>query len=130
MASKGQHVHMIDGQSVPYDNATCPLCHPELQQQKPTAEPQVYRKGETVVVKISKGVMMTTTYWKDKNVLLHTISRMQRGADGKVLLDTGKQPLWAKTTTRLSIAVAEQFVMELSKLIRDVTQKASVPTRG
>jgi len=102
----------------------------QQQQQKETFEPKVYRKEKVVVMRISKGVMVCTTYWKDKNVLLHTIQKMQRGNDGKVILDHNQKPLWVKTTTRIPMLLAQQYVMELSKLINDFTTKNDVPQRG
>lgn len=130
MAQRGQHVHNIDGKVLTFDNETCVYCHPERLQQPAPAQPSVYRKGNTVVVKVSKARMITDTYWGDKNVILHTISQMARDTAGKVLVDSDKNPIWNKMTVRLNMTMAQQYVMELSKLIQSVQQKLDIPQRA
>ena len=134
--SKPQHVHVIDGKMVVYDEKTCPICHPELAQQKQqTSLPRVYRKGNTIIVQVSKGLMSTTTYWAKGNALLHSVRRIQRDANNRVIRGQDGNPLWVQLTMRMSIAIAKDYVAELSKLINDiekqtVQQVSNVPQRG
>jgi len=130
MTQKGQHVHMVDGKTVPFDEATCPFCHPEKYQKSEAVEQKVYRKGDTIVMKITKGLMVTVTYWKDKNVFLMDMQKIQRDASGKVIRGQDEMPLWAKMTVRLSTTLAQEFVFEFSKLLSEVTQSSSVPQRA
>jgi hypothetical protein len=128
--SVSQHIHVIDGKSVSFDEKTCPYCHPNATDKEQKQYPTVYRKGMTIVVQPSKGLMITDTYWSEKNVILHSTQRMQHDASGKVVIGADKLPVWQKDTMRLSMWVLEQYVMELSKLLRDVQQKGTVPQRA
>jgi len=134
--SKAQHVHIIDGKVVAYDEATCPICHPELQQQRQQSTlPRVYRKGNTIIVQVSKGLMSTTTYWAKGNALLHSVRRIQRDANNRVIRGQDGNPLWIQLTMRMSIAIAKQYVTELSKMISEIEsqsnpQPANIPQRG
>lgn len=134
--SKPQHVHVIDGKIVAFDEATCPICHPELVQQRQASKlPRVYRKGNTVIVQVSKGIMSTTTYWAEGNALLHSVRRIQRDANGRVIRGQDGNPLWTQLTMRMSIAIAKEYIGELAKLISDiekqnVQQTSDVPQRG
>ena len=136
MLSSGTHIHLIDGKQISYDNATCPICRPEAVSEKaPTVLPRCYRKSNTIVTQVSKGLMSTTTWWTKENMLLHSIRRIQRDGQGKVIRGADNNPLWQQLTMRISIAIAKQYITELSKLVSDMEkspQKASsnVPQRG
>ena len=133
--SKPQHIHVIDGKMVAYDEKTCPICHPELQQQKQqTTLPRVYRKGNTIIVQVSKGLMSTTTYWAKGNALLHSVRRIQRDANNKVIRGQDGNPLWIQLTMRMSISIVKQYIAELAKLVNDiekqtVQQTSNIPQR-
>jgi len=134
--SKPQHVHIIDGKAVAFDEATCPICHPELvQQTQQSILPRVYRKGDTIVVQVSKGLMSTTTYWAKENAILHSIKRMQRDKNGNIIRGQNGNPLWVQLTMRMSIAIAKEYVTELSKMLNEIEtqnnpQSTEVPQRG
>ena len=134
--SKPQHVHVIDGKIVAFDEATCPICHPELAQQRQASRlPRVYRKGNTIIVQVSKGIMSTTTYWAEGKAILHSVRRIQRDANGRVIRGQDGNPLWTQLTMRMSIAIAKQYVTELSKMINEIEsqdnpQPANIPQRG
>jgi hypothetical protein len=131
MAQTAQHVHVIDGKTTSFDEKTCPYCHPNGTVPSEKSYPAVYRKGLTVVVQPSKGLMITDTYWKDKNMFLHNTQRMQHDASGKVMIGKDEKPIWQKDTMRLSIPTLEKYIMELSKLVRDIQQQNSgVPQRA
>ena len=132
----GQHVHVIDGKQVTYDDKTCPFCHPELAVPTPPTKevlPRCYRKHDTIVCQVSKGLMSTTTYWAKGNAILHSVRKIQRDAQGKVLVGADNKPLWMQLTMRLSIAIAKIYRDELTKLIADVEQQqagSTVPQRA
>ena len=134
--SGSQHVHVIDGKIVAFDEATCPICHPELvQQRQQSTLPRVYRKGDTIIVQVSKGIMSTTTYWAEGKAILHSVRRIQRDANGRVIRGQDGNPLWTQLTMRMSIAIAKQYVTELSKMINEIEsqdnpQPANIPQRG
>jgi len=134
--SKPQHVHVIDGKIVAFDEATCPICHPELAQQRQASRlPRVYRKGNTIIVQVSKGIMSTTTYWAEGKAILHSVRRIQRDANGRVIRGQDGNPLWVQLTMRMSIAIAKEYVTELSKMINEIEsqdnpQPANIPQRG
>jgi len=133
--SKPQHIHVIDGKMVAYDEKTCPICHPELAQQtQQTTLPRVYRKGNTIIVQVSKGLMSTTTYWAKGNALLHSVRRIQRDANNKVIRGQDGNPLWIQLTMRMSISIVKQYIAELAKLVNDiekqtVQQTSNIPQR-
>jgi len=134
--SKSQHIHVIDGKAVAFDEATCPICHPELAQQaQQSVLPRVYRKGDTIVVQVSKGLMSTTTYWAKGNAILHSIRKMQRDKNGNVIRGQDGNPLWVQLTMRMSIAIVKQYITELSKMVNEIEtqnnpQNIEVPQRG
>lgn len=130
MANVPQHIHTIDGKPVAFDERTCPYCHPNATPKELKAYPTCYRKGNTVILQPSNNLMITDTYWADKNVVLHNTQRMQHDAQGRVVIGTDQKPVWQKDTMRLSIPLLEQYIMELSKLVRDVTQKTNIPQRA
>jgi len=128
--SKGAHIHVVDGKNVPYPDDACPICKPEIIQTKAETQiPQVYRKGSTVVTKISKGSMGTFTYWEKGKCFLVSTKKMMFGTDRKVVRDSKGMPLWNNITYRLSVELAKTFVSELSKLIQDIGGETSVPKR-
>lgn len=128
------HIHVIDNKQITYPNATCPICHPEQAQVSTPAEkevlPRVYRKGSTVVVKLSKGVVLTVGWWSEGTAYLLGISKMARDAQKRVMIDQNKLPIWNKTTVRLSTTTLNDFIMELSKLVSDTQASTEVPTRA
>ena len=130
-----QHIHLIDGKQVTYDIDKCPICHPELTAQAPPTKdvlPRCYRKHDTIVCQVSKGLMSTTTYWAKGNAILHSVRKIQRDAQGKVIVGSDNNPLWMQLTMRLSIAIAKMYRDELTKLIADVEKRqesSTVPQR-
>jgi len=102
----------------------------QIDQQKPPEEPKVYRKGDTIVCKLSKGLMITDTYWNDKNVILHTVGRMSRDASGKVLVGADQKPIWEKNTVRLSMNLTAQYISLLNQLVTEKTTKSTIPERA
>ena len=121
------HTHVIDGKLVTFDDATCPICHPELpqqqQKQRTATQPTVYTKGHTVVLKISRATVMTLNYWSEGNAFLLTISRMLRDQNGRALRDEKGQPKWHKLTVRMNKTILQQFLTEASKLINTLNQQ-------
>lgn len=134
--SSGTHIHLIDGKQISYDNATCPICRPEAPPEPaPTLLPRCYRKGNTIVTQVSKGLMSTTTWWTKENMLLHSVRRIQRDGQGNVLRGADNMPLWQQLTMRISIAIAKEYITELSKLVSDMEKQtpakpSNVPQRG
>ena len=136
------HTHVIDGKTLVYPNDKCPICHPELyaNQNQGRKLPRVYRKGNTVIVQISKGTMSTTTWWSDGNCFLHTIRKMARNYNGRVIRDDQGKPIWKELTMRITIPLAKQYISELSKLINELESAtfknangevvAEIPKRG
>lgn len=128
------HTHIIDGKQVNFDDATCTICHPNALPATPSEKetlPRVYRKSSNcAVLKISKGQVMTTTYWEKEKAYLLGISKMARDASGKVMLNPEKKPLWNKTTVRLSATILKEYITELAKLLADMEGGSIVPTRA
>jgi len=136
MATSGAHIHVVDGKQLAYPDGKCPFCNPEAVAPKGGEfVPKCYRKGDTIVVQASRGVMSTTTFWKKGNAIMHSVRKIQRGTDGKAVLGADKQPLWLQNSMRLSIAIAKEYFMELGKLLKEIETPASpsttdVPQRG
>jgi len=136
------HTHVIDGKTLVYPNDKCPICHPELyaNQNQKRKLPRVYRKGNTVIVQISKGTMSTTTWWEKGNCFLHTIRKMMRNDKGRVIRSKDGTPMWWEQTMRITIPLAKQYISELSKLINELESatyknangevKTEIPKRG
>jgi len=116
------HTHVIDGRIVTYPNDKCPICHPEkfATQNEQQKLPRVYRKGNTIIIQISKGIMSTTTWWEKGDCFLHTVRKMARDKDGKVLRDGQNKPIWNELVMRMSISVAKQYIAELSGMINEL----------
>lgn len=115
-----EHVHVIDGRQVTFPIDTCPICHPELNVPKSTGAkvyPRCYTKGNTIVTQASAGLMSTTTWWAEGNAMLHSVRRITRDGQQKVLIGSDGKPLWTQLTMRLSLAIAKMYRDELSKLI-------------
>jgi len=130
MTQPSRHIHVIDGKTIEYDQATCPICHPEQQPQPTKTYPTCYRKKYTVVMQTSKGVMSTTTYWQKENCVLHSVKAMQVDASGKAMLDQDRKPIWNQQTIRLSVDVLHTFITELSKLHSDILNAQNIPQRA
>ena len=116
------HTHVIDGKTVTYPNDRCPLCHPELYANRNQRRklPRVYRKGNTVIVQVSRGTMSTTTWWNQGNCFLHSVRKMARDRNGNVIRDGQGRPLWNEQTMRITMPLAKQYISELSKLINEL----------
>ena len=131
MNMSAQHIHLIDGKQVAYDIDKCPICHPELTVTAPPTKdvlPRCYRKHDTIVCQVSRGLMSTTTYWAKGNAILHSVRKIQRDAQDKVLVGADNKPIWQQLTMRLSIAIAKIYRDELTKLIADVESQQTTST--
>jgi len=124
----GQHIHIVDGKQVAYPNNACPICGTAPAQPEPARMiPNVHTKGITVVVQTTKLQMSTTTWYGKGNCFLHSIRRAQRDSAGKLMIGTDGRPLWNQLTIRMSVAIAKDYIRELSKLISDVEKPQTVP---
>jgi len=114
------HTHMIDGKAYTYPNNACPICKPDVTQQRDAGtQPTAYTKGNTVVLKFSKACMLTTTFWGKQKVFLMTMSSIARTADGKLIRDNANKPIWNKVTRRVPTDVLKTFVYELSVAVKN-----------
>lgn len=125
-----KHIHVIDGTPKEFEEKTCSFCHPDQQPQPQKTYPSIYRKGDTIVIMVSRGAMVTTTNFAKEKAMLLTISKMARGGDGKVILGADKKPVWQKETVRLSYNMAWQYTVELGKMINEVQARPDVPQRA
>jgi hypothetical protein len=127
------HTHSLDGKVTQFDDATCPICHPVQEQQKPQEKeflPRAYRKANTVVLKLSKVSLVTSNYYEAEKCFLFTVSRMKRDGAGNVVRDSKTTlPLWDKVTLRLGIAVYKEWLNLLAILISDTQNTAQAPKR-
>lgn len=127
------HIHIIDGKSREFSNSNCPICGKAPADIIPSSEvvefPKVYRKGNTVVVRLSKRNMVALTYWKDSDVYSLTQSKAIVNRDGKVVTGKDGKPLWNRMTSRMNVAVLKDFVTQISILIQDVSRSSNVPSR-
>jgi len=129
--SKTAHIHVIDGKQIAYPDGQCPFCNPQVTApQQQVTVPTVYRKGNTVVLKISKGTMGTTTYWTKENSYLMSFKRLVFGTDRKVVRDNTGKPVWNNITMRVNADLLKQFIKELSSLINDMESGTGVPQRS
>lgn len=131
MAVKGSHIHVIDGKQLTYQDGNCAICGTaKPQEQREVFIPTAYRKGNTIVLKASKLLLGTDTYWAQKNVILHSMKRAQRLQGGGLMRDAQGKLIWESITFRLSLDLVKQYVAELSKLVQDVEGTGNVPQRG
>lgn len=127
------HTHTIDGKIQTYDDTTCPFCHPEkatsqTQEQKEQL-PRTYRKGGTVVLKISRVTVVTTNYYQKEHSLLQSTERIMRDQQQKVILGQDQKPLWEKVTVRIPIHTAKEWLMLLSTLVSESETQQTAPKR-
>lgn len=133
--SVSQHIHIVDGKQVSYPNNTCPICRPETTQPSEAVKiPNCHRKGITVVVQTTKLQMSTTTWYEGGKCFLHSICRGARDGQGKLMIGQDGKPLWNQLTIRMNIAIAKEYIRELSKLISDIEkpqteQQTTLPQR-
>ena len=126
------HTHVIDGKMLTFDDETCPICHPELVKQPKTKTPKaptVYRKGNTVVLKLSRYSIATLTYWTEKDLYLLSITKVLRDTNGQIVKDNQGQLMWNKATLRLNRELLSNWITELSKILKDTTQNTNIPQR-
>jgi hypothetical protein len=127
------HTHTIDGKVISFDDKDCQICHPEQQGQPEQKEkevlPRVYRKGETVVLKISKMTNATLTWWPEGKLYLMTVQRMLTDADGKIVFGSDNNPVWTKLTIRLTNVLLQNFLHEASTLYSEIENQKTVPRR-
>jgi hypothetical protein len=137
MAKRGEkvmpHTHIIDNKIQTFDDTTCPFCHPE-QQQLPKQDqqeqlPRAYRKGDTIVLKLSRVTLITTNFYKDKNCYLQSMSKIMRDNNGKVILGQDQKPLWNKQTVRIPIPTLKEWLMLLSTLASEIDSQQVAPKR-
>lgn len=130
MSGVPSHIHVIDGKSLTYPNNNCPICSPQTQQTREVQfVPKVYRKGDTIVMQTSKGVMSTTTWWAQGNAFMHSARKMLRDASGKVQIGADKFPLWNEISIRVSVPMMRQYVTELTRLLQDASSPSGMPKR-
>ncbi|RLG72878.1 MAG: hypothetical protein DRO23_09795 [Thermoprotei archaeon] len=126
------HTHSIDGKLLTFPDDTCPICHPELvKQPKPETPkaPTVYRKGNTVVLKLSRFSIATLTYWTEKDLYLLSITKVLRDANGKIVRDNEGNLMWNKATLRLNRTLLKDWITQLSSFLTDTTQNTNIPQR-
>jgi len=129
MASQ-THIHVIDGKQLTYPNNACPICGTGQQpQQQATSGASAYLKGNTVVLKFSRASLLTVTFWTQQKAILMTMSEIARDAQNNLMRDEKNNPIWRKTTRRISVPILKDFVYELSKLISNVENPSNVPKR-
>jgi len=116
------HTHVIDGKAYTYPDDACPICHPErfTNQNQQRKLPRTYRKGNTVIIQVSRGTMSTTTWWSKGNCFLHTVRKMARDRNGRVIRDGQGRPIWNELTMRVTIPLMKQYIAELSKFINEL----------
>lgn len=131
MSQQALHKHILDGREVYYPADTCPICTPQQQtQQRERIPVQVYVKGNTCVIKVSKAQMMTVHWWEQGNAFLVSHKRMSRGADGNRILDRDGKPLWEQQTFRLNISQMRDFIKSLQEISALAEGAKGVPTRA
>jgi len=125
------HKHVLDGEEKYFPADTCPICNPQqTQPARRQREPaQVYTKGETVVIKVSKAQLMTIHWWKDGNAFLYSHKRMARNTAGERMLDREGMPIWEQVTFRLNVPLTKVLIHELSGLLQVAEGVEGVPTR-
>jgi hypothetical protein len=127
------HTHTIDGKILSFDDNTCPYCHPEKAQQTPQEQkevlPRTYRKGGTVVLKISRVTVVTTNYYQKENSFLQSVERIMRDQQEKVILGQDQKPLWDKVTVRIPMHIAKEWLMLLSTLVSESETQQTAPKR-
>jgi len=116
------HTHVIDGKAYTYPDDACPICHPErfTNQSQQRKLPRTYRKGNTVIIQVSRGTMSTTTWWSNGNCFLHSVRKMARDRNGRVIRDGQGRPIWSELTMRITIPLMKQYIAELSKFINEL----------
>jgi hypothetical protein len=127
------HTHVIDGKIQTYDDATCPFCHPEkaqpTSQQQKEQLPKAYRKGGTVVLKISKATVITTNYYEKEKCFLQSTERIMRDQKGKIIFGQDQKPLWDRVTVRIPIHTIREWLMLLSTLTSEIETSQTAPRR-
>jgi len=130
------HIHIIDNKQVSYPNNNCPICGtapspaPQGQQM-----PNVHRKGNTVVLQVTKLQMGTVTWYQKGNAFLVSLRKASRTNEGKLLRGQDGRPLWNQITVRVNIPLMRQFITEIEKMIKEFEStpaqtQATVPQRG
>lgn len=86
--------------------------------------PRVYRKANTVVVKLRKTQIMTATYLPKQKAYLCGISKMAQDGQGNPIIGDDKRPVWEQQTVRLSLDTMIAYKMQLHDLIRETQEEA------
>jgi hypothetical protein len=134
--SNGMHIHIIDNKQVSFPNNNCPICGTAVPQPQAGAKiPNVHRKGNTVVLQITKLQMGTVTWYQKGNALLMSLRKASRDNQGKLLRGQDGRPLWNQITIRVTIPLMKEFTAEISKLMSDIEStptytQSTVPQRG
>jgi hypothetical protein len=127
------HTHVIDGKIVPFDDNTCPYCHPSDAQQtskeKEEQLPRTYRKTDTIVLKITRGRLVTANYWKEGSVYLMSMQHIVTDINGNAMLDKDRHAIWDKQTVRVPVVVMGEWLMLLSTLHSEVKNQGLIPKR-
>lgn len=127
------HVHVIDGKVQTFDDTTCPFCHPEQaqlpQQQQEEQLPRVYRKGGTVVAKLSRITMITTNFYEKEHCFLLTLQQIMRDQNKKFILGQDQMPMWKKITVRLNASTLKDYLNKVALLINEIETQTPAPSR-
>jgi len=134
--SNGMHVHIVDGKQVSYPNNACPICGTtstfKAEQRK---IPNVHRKGNTIVLQVTKFQMGTITWYGKEGVFLMSLCKASRSSDGKMIRDNQGRPAWAKITVRVNVPLMKSLITEIGKMVKEVETtptytSPTVPQRG
>jgi len=129
--SQQYHKHVLDGKEVYYNAETCPICVPQQQtQQQERAPAEVYNKGNTCIIKVSKAQLMTIHWWAKGNAFLFSHKRMARDQKGNRILDRDGKVIWEQVTFRLNVSLTRKLISSLQELVTQTEGVKGVPTRA
>jgi hypothetical protein len=134
--STGMHIHVVDGKQVQYSNNACPICGtaplPEAERKK---VPNVHRKGNTIVLQVTRLQMATITWYSKESVFLMSLRKASKSSDGKVIRDNQGRPVWTQITMRVNVPLMKNLITEIGKMVKEVETtptytNPTVPQRG
>jgi len=128
--SQQYHKHVLDGKEVYYNAETCPICVPQQPtQERERAPAEIYLKGDTLVIKVSKAQLMTVHHWAKGNAFLYSLKRMARDQKGNRILDRDGKVIWEQQTFRLNVPQTREVIKGLQELVTQSEGAKGVPTR-
>jgi hypothetical protein len=128
------HTHVIDGKVIEFDDNTCPYCKPQdtetNKKEKAEILPRVYVKNTTIVMKLTKGQLITCNWWQEGSVYLLGCKKMLTDREGHAILNAERKVTWNEVVYRMPTTLLRAWITAISTEITNRENQALAPVRS